>query len=167
MIRSSRLLLLVVALAACDGDDAKSSIKVASTEGPRPADDLAIATRDGGMLLAVRHDTIRMRLSDSARRVAQSEMAKATQDTSGGAIGSWIKEKALGLVAEGMKIEMSVPVAGIKSLTREDSSIHFEMRDGKSGFSFGSKGKSKGNVGPFSPSDADKFIAYVGPKLAK
>ena len=166
MTRTARAFALVVVLAACGGGDAKGSIAVSTPEGPRAADDLAITTHDGGMILGVRHDTIRMRLSDSARATAKKEMAKATADTSGGSIGNWIKAKVVSTVEKGMQLEMSVPVTSIRSLAREDSSIRFEMKDGKSVVGFSSKSKSKGTVGTFAPADADKFIAFVHPKLA-
>ncbi len=166
MIRTARAVALVVILAACGGGDSKSSIAASTPEGPRAADDLAITSHDGGMVLAIRHDTIRMRLSDSARATAKTEMAKATADTSGGSIGNWIKAKVVSTVEKGMQMEMSVPVTGVKLLVREDSSIRFEMKDGKSVVGFSSKSKSKGTVGSFKPDDAEKFVAFVKPKLA-
>ena len=147
MRRLPRLLILLTVAAACGGDTPKSNIALKSEEGPRQPDDLGITTRDGGVVLGVRHDTVRVRLSDSARAKVKQEVAKETSDTGNSGIGSFIARKVGDVVAKTMELEVSVPVSAIKAVSREDSSVRFEMRDGSKGIVFGGNNKSKGSVG--------------------
>ena len=117
------------------------------------------------MLLGVRHDTVRVRLSDSARAAVKREVNKEIHDSSKSGIGAFIAEKVGNAVAKTMDLEVSVPVSAIKSVAREDSNLRFVMRDGTKGIVFGGNEKSKGTVGRFAPADADKFVNYLQPKL--
>jgi hypothetical protein len=164
MRRLPRLLLLLTVAAACGGDRPKGNVVINSTDGAKQPDDLAITTRDG-VILGVRHDTVRVRLSDSARAKVKQEVAKETSDTSGFGIGSFIARKVGDAVAKTMDMELSVPVSSIKSVTQEDSSVRFVMRDGSKGLGFGNNSKSKGTIGSFAPADVEKFVKFLQPKL--
>ena len=80
----------VVLMAACSGGD--SGVKVSLAGGARPPDDMAITTTHGGMMLTVRADSMRMRLSDTLR--ASIDSAMATSDT-----GKYVVIECEGIIA--------------------------------------------------------------------
>ncbi|MBI3790525.1 MAG: hypothetical protein HY275_06575 [Gemmatimonadetes bacterium] len=166
-MRAVALILSAVALAACGDDTVPAKTGMLNLKAPAStSDDFAIKTHDGGMILAVRSDTVRMRLSDSALAAVKQEVARETNDSGASGIGAYIKRKVGAAVAKTMELEMSVPVSSIKGVAREDSSVRLTMRDDSDGLMFSSgKSKKKGSVGAFAPADADRFVAYLAPRL--
>ena len=78
---------LGLALAACGAD---TRLRLNEDPAKRGKDEMAITSHDGKMVLAVRLDSIRMRLSDSARKAVTADIATNTTDTNGG-VGAWIE----------------------------------------------------------------------------
>lgn len=162
MRQLARLLPLAVALAACGPRD--TPFKVNDDPTKRAADDMHIVTRTGAMVLGVRGDSVRMRLSDSSRKAAAAEIAKSTADTSGG-VAAWISAQVGSVAQKGIGLEVSVAVAGIASVEAKDSTVRLLLKGGKGLASFGAGGKADGTISGFAPGEAAKFVAYLRPRL--
>lgn len=158
----ARILPLAVVLVACGPRD--TSFKVNDDPAKRAADDLRIVTRTGEMVLAVRGDSVRMRLSDSSRKAAAAEIAQSTSDTSGG-VAAWLSAQIGSVAQKGIGLEVSVAVAGIASIEAKDSTVRIVLKGGKGITAFGVGGKADGKIGGFAPSEAEKFVAYLRPRL--
>lgn len=172
-MRRSRLALATLVLAAACGDkDTTIKIKDAgvtvnipvgdSAQAKRAADDLKIETVGHEVVLAVRADTVRVRLADSVKQAAVAEVAPKEKED--GALASMIKQQVGNVVAKAMNLEVSIPYSSIKKVVREDSIIRFEMKEGATVHINTDKNR-KDAIGPFAPADADKFVAFVTPKL--
>ena len=153
---------LGLALAACGAD---TRLRLNEDPAKRGKDEMAITSHDGKMVLAVRLDSIRMRLSDSARKAATADIATNTTDTSGG-VGAWIASKAGEFATKGVGLEASVAISSVASVEVKDSSVKLVMKGGRSvAFGGGDKGRAKGEFGAFAPADAERFAAYLRPRL--
>ena len=162
---SFRALALAVSLAACGrGGDANVDVNMS---GPaRGPDDLAITTTSGGMTLAVRADSMRMRLADSMRNKVTAELRTDNADTGAG-FGAWIARKAKSVAADGMNLEMSVPIADVEKATVENGRIVLTFRSGVANPFEGTKVDKTPLLEAFSAADAEKFVAMVRAKLRK
>ncbi len=159
-----RLLPIAFALTACGRGD--TAFKVNDDPSKRAADDMHIVTRTGEMVLGVRGDSVRMRLSDSGRKAASAEIRKSTADSSGGMV-AWISEQVGTVVQKGIGLEVSAAITGIESVSAKDSAVTIVMKGGAGIRFFGVGGKSDGRIGGFTPADAEKFVAYLSPRLTK
>jgi hypothetical protein len=172
-MRRSRLALATLVLAAACGDkDTTIKIKDAgvtvnipvgdSAQAKRGADDFRIETVSHELVLAVRGDSVRVRIADSAKKAAMADVSKKEADD--GALASMIKQQVGNVVAKTMNLEVSIPYSAIKKVVREDSLIRFEMKEGTK-VHVNTDKKYKDALGAFTPADADKFVAFVTPKL--
>ena len=159
-----RLLPLALVLAACGSGD--TSFKVNDDPARRSADDMHIVTRTGEMVLAVRGDSVRMRLSDSSRKAAAAKIARSTTDTSGG-VAAWISAQVGSVAQKGIGLEVSVAVSSIASVEAKDSTVTIVTKGGTGIRFFGVGGKSDGRIGGFLPSDAEQFATYLRPRITK
>ncbi len=171
-MRLPRLAVAALALTAACGDKDTSikikdkgvtvNIPLGDSAAARPADDFRIETVSHEVVLAIRGDTVRVRLADSTKKAALAEVNKKEKDD--GALASMIKEQVGNVVAKTMNLEVSIPYASIKRVVREDSVIRFEMKAGAT-VHVNTDSKRKDALGAFAPADADKFVALVTPKL--
>ena len=154
MRRLASLSLLIAA--ACSGAD--SNVKIGTTDGPRAPDDMAITTTTGAMMLTVRADSLRMRMSDAARATMDSEMTKS--DTGTG-FGAWVTRKAMGLARKGMSMEVSVPLSGVQDARVVGGTIVFTYKGATSDPFQAAKVNNRKLLESFKSEDAEQFAAYV------
>lgn len=149
----STALLLV---AACSGGD--SSVKISTADGARPPDDMAITTTKGEMMLTVRADSMRMRISDATRSSIDSAMAK--NDTGTG-FGAWIARKAMGVARKGLSMEVSVPLSGVQDARVANGALVFTYGPGTRDPFKNVKADKRPLLESFKSEDAEQFAAYV------
>ncbi len=156
----------LVLVAACGGGDKdpKAGISMAvPNEAEKVAEDLAITTTDGSMTLAVRGDSLRLRLSDATREKVRSELdtAKVDGDGFGARIAKAVKSK----VAQGIGMEMTIALSSIKAARLEGDRIVLESKEtGKELFD-GTQSNGKALVESFSNADAKKLVDFVQRRL--
>lgn len=158
---SLALLALAASLAACGGD---SNVDVNMSGPARGPDDLAITTTDGGMTLAVRADSIRMRIADSVRNKVAAELETDKADTGSG-FSAWLARKAKSVAAKGMNVEMSVPISNVEKAAVENGAIVLTFRAGAPNPFSGTKSNKRPLLESFSAPDAEKFVAMVQGKI--
>lgn len=119
--------------------------------------DVRIASTDGGMILSLVGDTVRMRLGDSAtakmRRAVDTSGAPASGF--GGFVSSTVKAAVGGALSEVAHFAVLLPVREIKELRYENGELHFGT-----GVRAGGRKGTSGNA-RFAPADAERFIAAV------
>ena len=156
-------LALASSLAACGGD---ANVDVNMSGRARGPDDLAISTTEGGMTLAIRADSMRMRLADSVRNKVTAELQDGKADTGAG-FGAWVARKAKSVAAEGMNIEMSVPLADVEKAELDGHRIVLTFRSGVANPFASTKVNQTPLLEAFSAEDAGKFVAMVQATLKR
>lgn len=146
----------LVVTAACSGGD--SNVKVSLGDGPRAPDDMAITTTQGEMMLTIRADSLRMRISDTLRAKIDSQMAK--RDTGKG-FGAWIARKAMGAARKGMGLEVAVPLTSIDDARVANGALVFTYKAGTRDPFHNVKANKRPMLESFKPEDAEQFAAYV------
>ena len=148
--------IAIVLAAACSAGD--SNVKVSTSDAARPPDDMAITTAQGGMMLTVRADSMRMRISDAMR--ASVDSAMTAKDTGTG-FGAWVARKAMGLARKGMSVEVSVPLSGVKDARVVAGTLVFTYAAGTRDPFQNVKANKRPLLESFKSEDAEQFAAYV------
>lgn len=147
---------VLVLTAACSGGD--SSVKIATADGARPPDDMAITTTKGEMMLTVRTDSMRMRISDAMRASVDSAM---TKNDTGTGFGAWIARTAMGVARKGMSVEVSVPLSSVQDARVVDGTLVFTYKSGTRDPFQNVKANKRPLLESFKSEDAEQFAAYV------
>ena len=162
LTRLATALAAAALLAGCMRDKSIDVNMSGATHGP---DDLAITTKTGAMSLAVRTDSIRMRMSDSARNKVTAELKGGPDDTASG-FGAMIARTAKRAAAKGLGLELSVPIANVESATVDaDGKIVIVYRGGISDPFANTKVDGTPLMSAFARPDAEKFVALVRSKI--
>jgi hypothetical protein len=146
----------LVFVAACSGGD--SSVKIATADGARPPDDMAITTTRGAMMLTVRADSMRMRISDAARATIDSAM---TKNDTGTGFGAWVKRKAMGAARKGLSMEISVPLSNVQDARVVNGALVFTYKPGTRDPFQNVKADKSPLLESFKSEDAEQFAAFV------
>jgi hypothetical protein len=153
------LAVLVAVAGACFGSKDKVEFSRTSS-APRGADDIAIVTTDGGVTLAIRGDSIRLRFSDSVMAKLNKDLdtAKNVDEGLGSHIATMVKKQ----VASNIGGELSMPLGDVEDAKYENRTIVFVYADKSRKQPFANtKSNDKPVMSAFSPADAEKFVAYV------
>ena len=166
-VRLNQLVVTLAAaacLAGCGGDKHLDVNMSGADHGP---DDIAITTTSGAMTLAVRSDSIRMRMSYSARNKVTAELKNGPSDTASG-MGAWIARKAKGMAAKGLSMEMSMPIANVESAAVDkNGAIVIIYKGGVSDPFANTKVNQTPLMSAFARADAERFAALVSSKVRK
>jgi hypothetical protein len=159
-LKTTALLAIVSITGACigSGKDKVEFSKV--SEAPRGTDDIAIVTTDGGITMAVRGDSIRLRFSDSLMKKINKDLdtSKVEDKGFGGDIARMVKKQ----VASSLGGEMSTPLGDIEDAKVENGTIVFVYADKSKKQPFGNTtSNDRPLLSSFSQADAEKFVAYV------
>jgi len=130
-------LTAVAALAAaCSGSDYRvsGSPDYAATTVPDSAlvlgpGDLLIHNSDGTVDLALVHDTVWMKLSDSLLNSIQHDMDTSDAGTRSG-FGASIAKMVKGTVGAALHTRIELPVADLDNVHYEDGALKFDYHDG-------------------------------------
>jgi hypothetical protein len=157
----------MLAVMACGGDQKENvpavmSMPSAQSAGP---DDIAVTTTDGSTTLAVRGDSLRLRLSDATREKVRAELD--TSKDEGDGFAARIKKSVKSKVAAGIGMEMAIPLAAIKAARLEGNKLVIESKDTGKALFDGTQANGKALVDAFSADDAKKLIDYLNRKIAK
>ena len=119
------------------------------------------------MTLALRSDSIRMRMSDSARNKITTELKGGPADTASG-FGAWIARKAKGLAAKGIGMEMSIPVSSVQSASVDKrGAIVLVYKGGVSDPFANTKVNERPLMSAFARADGERFATMVSARIKK
>ena len=155
----------LLALMACGSDKKEKEPAVMSMPSAQNAgpEDIAVTTTDGSMTLAVRGDSLRLRLSDATREKVRSELD--TSKVEGDGFAARIKKAVKSKVAAGIGMEMAIPLSSIKTARLEGNKLVIESKQTGKALFDGTQANGKALVEAFSPDDAKKLIDYINGKI--
>jgi hypothetical protein len=165
------LIAAVGALAACGSRDSRarsrSADSSATAEAPlvreRPGE-TTITSTDGNIELALRADTVAMRLS---KRVLDEADAKLDNKRSDSKLGAMIENVVKSAVKSGLSTEVSYRLDEIKDARYEDGAIRFDYVK-RHDLSFENVKQDKRPVlEMFRPDDAERFVGLVNAAKSK
>jgi hypothetical protein len=157
---------LLVFGAACTGSHDNTVSFPAGNASATESDDIAITTTDSSMVLAVRHDTLRARLSDKVRAKVGAELdtSKVKGDGFGASIEKFVKKS----VNKGLGAEVSEPLSDFSDAKVENGTLLIIPKDKSKSQAFDrTKANNKPLMQSFSQADAENFAAYIRARLAK
>ncbi|HEX6966042.1 MAG TPA: hypothetical protein VF166_09600 [Gemmatimonadaceae bacterium] len=174
----------LVALAGCgrhdagyDGGPGYAAATVPDSALALGPGDILIRTTDGSVDLALVHDTVWMKLSDSVLNKVQHDL-DTTRDAHRSDFGASIAKMVKGTVGSALHARIEIPVADLDNVHYEDGALKFDYRDGArptlfvlgkarpasfdehSGFHI-QRTEHKPVLQSFSPEDAQRFVAAV------
>lgn len=153
-------------LAACRGGGENEGVAMSQPHSEKRAPNaIAIVTLDGSMTLAVRADSIRMRLSDSVLAEASKSLdsSSAKEDGFGASIEKFVKKT----VKSGLGMELTVAISTLKDARVEHGVIVLETKSGSTKSVFeGTKVDKKPLLESFSAADAERFVKAVKERIA-
>ena len=159
-ILATSLLLLV----ACRGGAEKEGVAMSKSAENRAPDAIAIVTTDGSMMLAVRADSIRMRLSDSVLAEASKGLDSST--AKGDGFSASIEKFVKKTVKSGLGMELTVAISTLKDARVEHGAIVLENKSGSTKSVFSStKVDKKPLLESFSAADAERFVKAVKERI--
>lgn len=158
--------LMMLSAVACFGRSDKTVSYSTNTAAVTMPDDIAITTTDGSMVLAVRHDTLLVRLSDKVRADASGKLD--TSKVKGDGFGASIERFVKNSVDKGLSAEVSEPLSDFNDAKVESGTLIIVPRDKSKSPPFDhTKVNNRPLMSSFSPSDAEGFAAYVRARLVK
>ena len=158
-LRRVALVALAAVAGACSGSKEKVEFAKAPVEA-RGTDDIAIVTADGGITMAIRGDSIRLRFSDSVMAKINKDLDTTKNEDKG--IGGDIAKMVKKQVASSLGGEMSTPLGDIEDARVENGTIVFVYADKAKKQPFANtKTNNKPLMSAFAPADAEKFVAYI------
>jgi|GEM_PF-3872269 len=159
-------ILIMLSTVACFGRSDKTVSYSSNTAAVKMPDDIAITTTDGSMVLAVRHDTLRVRLSDSVRSEASGKLD--TSKVKGDGFGAGIERFVKNSVDKGLSTEVSEPLSDFNDAKVENGTLIIVPRDKSKSPPFDhTKVNDRPLMQSFSKSDAEGFAAYVRARIVK
>lgn len=159
-------ILLLVSTEACFGRTDKTVSYSSNSDAVKMPDDIAITTTDGSMVLAVRHDTLRVRLSDKVRSDASGKLD--TSKVEGDGFGASMERFVKNSVDKGLSTEVSEPLSDFNDAKVENGTLIIVPRDKSKSPPFDhTKVNNRPLMQSFSPSDAEGFAAYVRARIVK
>lgn len=154
-----------------EADDQSRGGQPTFAEGPDGS--VSMTTRNGAIVMALRHDSVVVAFSDSIRRRVQEEMRQSTDqnDTSGSAlgqvVGGVVKSAVTGALGEIFDKARGFPVASLRDVQYDDGAIRFEYRS-KPAWTFDSfKVDKEPLLEQFHPADAARFVGAVRARLRR
>lgn len=166
MKQSAVAILIMLATVACFGRSDKTVSYSTTTAAVKMPDDIAITTTDGSMVLAVRHDTLRVRLSDKVRSDASGKFD--TSKVTGNGFGASIERFVKNSVDKGLSAEVSEPLSDFSDAKVENGALIIVPRDKSKSPPFDhTKVNNRPLMQSFSQSDAEGFAAYVRARIVK
>lgn len=158
--------LILVSTVACFGRSDKTVSYSSNSDAVKMPDDIAITTTDGSMVLAVRHDTLRVRLSVKVRSDASGKLD--TSNVKGDGFGANIERFVKNSVDKGLSTEVSEPLSDFNDAKVENGTLIIVPRDKSKSPPFDhTKVNNRPLMQSFSPSDAEGFAAYVRARIVK
>ncbi|MEI6812707.1 MAG: hypothetical protein WCL36_00850 [bacterium] len=157
----------VLCVVACGGSDTPTKdtvvMSMPSAQRTEP-EDIAITTTDGSMTMAVRGDSLRLRLSDATREKVRAELD--TSKVEGNGFGARISKALKSKVSAGIGVEMAIPLSTIKDARLNGSRLVIEStQTGKELFD-GTQAGGKPLGDAFSSEDAKRLIDFLQTKIA-
>lgn len=186
----------LVGLAGCGHHDAGDAGLPGYTAATVPdsalalgPNDMLIHNTDGTVDLALVHDTVWMKLSDSVLNKVQHDL-DTTRDANRSDFGARIAKMVRGTVGSALRTRIEIPVADLDNVHYEDGALKFDYHDGakptmlilgkRKPVSFDNAkfnvtqsrhnvkySSSKPVLETFSPEDAERFVAAVRAAKAK
>ena len=156
----------LVLLAACRGGNENAGVSMSKPAENHEPDAIAIVTTDGAMTLAVRTDSIRMRLSDSVLAEASKGLDSSTskEDGFGASIEKFVKKQ----VKSGLGMELTVAISSLKDARVEHGAIVLESKAGSTKTVFdNTKVDKKPLLESFSAADAEHFVKAVRERIVR
>ena len=159
-------ILIMLSTVGCSGRDNKTVSYSSNTDAVKTADDIAITTTDGSMVLAVRHDTLLMRFSDKVRADVSGKLD--TSKAKGNGFGASIEQFVKNSVDKGLSTEVSEPLSDFNDAKVENGTLILVPRDKSKSPPFDhTKSNNRPLMQSFSKSDAEGFAAYVRTRIVK
>ena len=159
-------MLILVSAVACFGRSDKTVSYSSTTGTVKMPDDIAITTTDGSMVLAVRHDTLLVRLSDKVRADASGKLD--TSKVKGDGFGASIERFVKNSVDKGLSTEVSEPLSDFNDAKVENGTLIIVPRDKSKSPPFDhTKVNDRPLMQSFSQTDAEGFAAYVRARIVK
>ncbi len=156
----------LIVLASCSSRDDTEGMAMSKREDTKSPDAIAIVTTNGSMTLAVRNDSIRMRLSDSVLAKASKELDTST--AKGNGFGASIEKFVKKQVKSGLGMELSLAISTLKDARVEHGAIVLESKSGDTKTVFDNTDVDKKPLlQSFSAADAERFVTVVKERIAK
>lgn len=162
---------LHVSATEVEADDQSRASQPTFAEGPDGS--VSMTTRNGAIMMSLRHDSVVVAFSDSIRRRVQEEMRESRdeKDTSESALGQVVegvvKSAVTGALSEIFDKARGFPVASLRDVEYEDGAIRFEYRS-EPAWTFDSfKVDKEPLLEQFHPADAARFVGAVRERLRR
>lgn len=130
-------------------------------------------TRNGAMVMSLRHDSITVAFSDSIRSAVRNEVSASMQkdSSSGSAIGDMIqgvvKSSVTGALGEVFDKSRGFPLSSLDGIAYEQGAIRFDFAQRPTWDMEGFKTDGTPLLAQFHPADAARFVGAVRARLGR